>query len=97
MDHFISRVAGGQKLLSSLGLEKLEEILGKLPCSAGSKSCPTLSCPVGGRRFCEQGLGQVFRLRVRNFTAGVFLCSKDFVNEMFLRHCDRFGRWSAPY
>ena len=39
----------------------------------------------------ELGLGQVLRLRIRHFTAGVFLGSKEFVNEMFNRHRDRFG------
>ena len=39
----------------------------------------------------ELGLGQVLRLRVRHFTDGVILGSKDFVNEMFVRHRDRFG------
>ena len=37
------------------------------------------------------GLGQVLRLRIRHFTDGVFLGSKEFVNEMFVRHRDRFG------
>jgi len=36
-------------------------------------------------------LGQVLRLRVRHFTEGVFLRSKEFVNERFTRHRDRFG------
>lgn len=39
----------------------------------------------------ELELGQVLRLRVRHLTDGVILGSKDFVNEMFLRHRDRFG------
>ena len=39
----------------------------------------------------ELGLGQVLRLRVRHFTDGVILGSKDFVNELFVRHRDRFG------
>ena len=39
----------------------------------------------------ELGLGQVLRLRVRHLTDGVILGSKDFVNEMFIRHRDRFG------
>ena len=39
----------------------------------------------------ELGLGQVLRLRVRHMTDGVILGSKDFVNEMFIRHRDRFG------
>ena len=39
----------------------------------------------------ELGMGQVLRLRIRHFTEGVFLGSKEFVNEMFARHRDRFG------
>ncbi len=39
----------------------------------------------------ELGLGQVLRLRVRHMTDGVILGSKEFVNEMFIRHRDRFG------
>ena len=39
----------------------------------------------------ELGLGQVLRLRVRHFTDGVILGSRGFVNEMFIRHRDRFG------
>jgi REP element-mobilizing transposase RayT len=39
----------------------------------------------------ELGLGQVLRLRIRHFTDGVFLGSKEFVNEMFVRYRDRFG------
>ncbi len=39
----------------------------------------------------ELGLGQVLRLRVRHLTDGVILGSKEFVNEMFIRHRDRFG------
>ena len=39
----------------------------------------------------ELGLGQVLRLRVRHLTDGVILGSKEFVNEMFIRHWDRFG------
>jgi hypothetical protein len=39
----------------------------------------------------ELGLAQVLRLRVRHFTDGVLLGSKAFVNEMFIRHRDRFG------
>ena len=39
----------------------------------------------------ELGLGQVLRLRIRHLTAGVLLGSKGFVNEMFVRHRDRFG------
>jgi len=39
----------------------------------------------------ELGLGQVLRLRIRHFTDGVFLGSKAFVNEMFVRHRERFG------
>lgn len=37
------------------------------------------------------GLGQVLRLRVRHVTDGVILGSKALVNEMFIRHRDRFG------
>ena len=33
----------------------------------------------------------MLRLRIRHFTEGVFLGSKEFVNEMFARHRDRFG------
>ena len=36
-------------------------------------------------------LGQVLRLRVRHLTDGVILGSKDFVNEMFLKHRDGFS------
>ena len=39
----------------------------------------------------ELSLGQVLRLRVRHLTDGVILGSKDFVNEMFVRHRDRFS------
>ena len=39
----------------------------------------------------ELGLGQVLRLRVRHFSDGVFLGSKEFVNEMFVQYRDRFG------
>ena len=39
----------------------------------------------------ELGLGQVLRSRVRHLTDGVVLGSREFVNEMFLRHRDRFG------
>ena len=39
----------------------------------------------------ELSLGQVLRLRVRHMTDGVVLGSKDFVNEMFTRHRDRFS------
>jgi putative transposase len=37
------------------------------------------------------GLGQILRLRLRHLTDGVIVGSKEFVNEMFLRHRDRFG------
>ena len=43
------------------------------------------------KRGGQLGLGQVLRLRVRHLTDGVFLGSKDFVNQMFIRHRDRFG------
>ncbi len=46
-----------------------------------------ISRVVGGQML----LGQVLRLRVRHLTDGVILGSKDFVNEMFIRHRDRFG------
>ncbi len=39
----------------------------------------------------ELSLGQVLRLRVRHMSDGVVLGSKDFVNEMFTRHRDRFS------
>ena len=39
----------------------------------------------------ELSLGQVLRLRVRHLTDGVFLGSKEFVDEMFARHRDRFS------
>ena len=39
----------------------------------------------------ELGLGQVLRLRIRYLTDGVILGSKEFVDEMFLKHRDRFG------
>ena len=39
----------------------------------------------------ELSLGQVLRLRVRHMTDGMVLGSKDFVNEMFTRHRDRFS------
>jgi hypothetical protein len=39
----------------------------------------------------ELGLGQVLRVRVRHFTGGVFLGSRGFVNEMFVRFRDRFS------
>ena len=39
----------------------------------------------------ELSLGQVLRLRVRQMSDGVVLGSKDFVNEMFVRHRDRFS------
>ena len=39
----------------------------------------------------ELGLGQVLRLRVRHFTDGMVLGSKEFVNEMFIQHRERFG------
>ena len=37
------------------------------------------------------GLGQVLRLRLRHFTDGVFLGSKEFVNQMFVEHRELFG------
>ena len=40
----------------------------------------------------ELGLGQVLRLRVRHLTDGVFLGSKEFVNEMFVQYRGRFGK-----
>ena len=43
------------------------------------------------KRGGQLGLGQVLRLRVRHLTDGVILGSKEFVNEMYLRHRDRFG------
>ena len=43
------------------------------------------------KRGGQLGVGQVLRLRVRHLTDGVILGSKEFVNEMFNRHRDRFG------
>lgn len=39
----------------------------------------------------DLSLGQVLRLPVRHMSDGVILGSKDFVNEMFARHRDRFS------
>jgi hypothetical protein len=39
----------------------------------------------------ELGMGQILRLRLRHMTDGVVLGSKDFVNEMFVLHRERFG------
>ena len=39
----------------------------------------------------ELSVGQVLRLRVRHMSDGVVFGSKDFVNEMFTRHRDRFS------
>ena len=39
----------------------------------------------------ELGRGQGLRLRVRHFTDGGLLGSKGFVDEMFVRHRDRFS------
>ena len=39
----------------------------------------------------ELGVGQVLRLRVRHMTDGVILGSKEFVNQMYSRHRERFG------
>ena len=39
----------------------------------------------------ELSVGQVLRLRVRHLTDGVFLGSREFVNERFGRHRDHFG------
>ena len=39
----------------------------------------------------ELSMGQVLRLRVRHLSDGVVLGSKDFVNQMFVRHRDRFS------
>ncbi|MBX3746155.1 MAG: transposase [Verrucomicrobiae bacterium] len=37
-------------------------------------------------------LGQILRLRIRHMTDGVFLGSKEFVNQMWERHRDKFGK-----
>ncbi|MCW5557246.1 MAG: transposase [Verrucomicrobiae bacterium] len=39
----------------------------------------------------ELSVGQVLRVRVRHLTDGVVLGSKEFVNEMFVRHREKFG------
>ena len=43
------------------------------------------------KRGGELSLGQVLRLRVRHLTDGVVLGSKEFVNEVFVRHREKFG------
>ncbi|MBL9175812.1 MAG: hypothetical protein JNL10_19875, partial [Verrucomicrobiales bacterium] len=43
------------------------------------------------KRGGELSLGQVLRLRVRHFTDGVVLGSREFVNEVFVQHREKFG------
>jgi len=43
------------------------------------------------KRGGELSVGQVLRLRVRHLTDGLVLGSKEFVNEMFVRHREKFG------
>jgi hypothetical protein len=43
------------------------------------------------RRGGELSVGQILRLRVRHLSDGVVLGSKVFVNEVFLRHREKFG------
>jgi hypothetical protein len=40
----------------------------------------------------ELSLGQVLRLRVRHMSDGVVLGTKEFVNEVFVLHREKFGR-----
>ncbi|MFO1458397.1 MAG: transposase [Verrucomicrobiota bacterium] len=43
------------------------------------------------RRGGRLSLGQILRLRVRHMTDGLVLGSREFVNEIFLRHREEFG------
>ncbi|MCW5559091.1 MAG: transposase, partial [Verrucomicrobiae bacterium] len=43
------------------------------------------------KRGGELSVGQILRVRVRHLTDGVVLGSKEFVNEMFVRHREKFG------
>lgn len=43
------------------------------------------------KRGGELGLGQILRLRVRHLTDGVVLGSREFVNEVFIQHREKFG------
>ena len=43
------------------------------------------------KRGGELSIGQMLRLRVRHLTDGVVLGSKEFVNEVFVRHREKFG------
>ena len=43
------------------------------------------------KRGGELSLGQILRLRVRHLTDGVVLGSKEFVNEVFIQHREKFG------
>ncbi|MCW5558700.1 MAG: transposase [Verrucomicrobiae bacterium] len=43
------------------------------------------------KRGGELSVGQVLRVRVRHLSDGVVLGSKEFVNEMFVRHREKFG------
>ena len=43
------------------------------------------------KRGGELSLGQMLRLRVRHLTDGVVLGSKEFVNEVFVQHREKFG------
>lgn len=43
------------------------------------------------KRGGELSAGQVLRLRVRHLTDGLVLGSKEFVNEVFVRHREKFG------
>jgi hypothetical protein len=40
----------------------------------------------------ELSLGQVLRLRVRHMSDGVALGTREFVNDVFARHRERFGK-----
>ena len=40
----------------------------------------------------ELSLGQVLRLRVRHMSDGVALGTREFVNEVFARHREKFGK-----
>mgnify|MGYP006915253304 FL=1 len=43
------------------------------------------------KRGGELSLGQVLRLRVRHLTDGLVLGSREFVNEVFVQHREKFG------
>jgi len=82
--HCLSRIVGGQLLLDDLCKEKLVSLLGKNDFGSGGD-------PDGVGAWGRPGVGPGAAFRVRLLTDGVFLGSKEFVNEIFVRHRERLG------